>query len=148
VPPANLTSDFVVLGKGLGTGVSFGLYGMSDEVAKVFTKFSDVDIGPRGIATGGTTYATSVAIAAARAALCEVLTPGAYERIDMLGKRLADGLGRVFAKLRLPWTALHLAPRSGYCLKSRPPRTGLEALESIDTDFIDTRRLYLANRGI
>lgn len=144
----NLKGDFVVFGKGFGTGVSFGLYGMSDEVAKVFVKHSDVDIGPKGIATGGTTYATNLAVAAAQAALFEVLTPTAYERIDALGKRMADGLDRVFAELRLPWTALHLGPRAGYCLKPTAPRTGLEAWESIDSDFIDTRRLYLANRGV
>ncbi|MGH8338435.1 MAG: aminotransferase class III-fold pyridoxal phosphate-dependent enzyme, partial [Gammaproteobacteria bacterium] len=70
----SLECDFVVLGKGLGTGISFALYGMSDSVARTFTKYSDVDIGPKGIATGGTTYASGVAAAAARAALCEILT--------------------------------------------------------------------------
>jgi glutamate-1-semialdehyde 2,1-aminomutase len=143
-----LECDFVVLGKGLGTGISFALYGMSDGVARIFTKYSDVDIGPKGIATGGTTYASGVAAAAARAALCEILTREAYAALNELGSRLADGLARTFVRLGLPWTALHLGPRSGYCLQAVAPRNGAEAWPSMDYDFIDTRRLYLANRGI
>ncbi len=143
-----LDCDFVVLGKGLGSGVSFALYGMSDQIARTFVKYSDVDIGPKGIATGGTTYATTLAVSAARAALFEVLTREAYAGLDALGKRLADGLDATFAKLRLPWRALHIGPRSGYCLEPVAPRTGAEAWRSIDTEFIDARRIYLANRGV
>ena len=143
-----LACDFVVLGKGLGTGISFALYGMSEKIAHTFTKYSDVDIGPKGIATGGTTYATTIAAAAARAALFEILTRDAYATLNVLGRRLADSLDSTFAKLGLPWTALHLGPRSGYCLQPYLPRTGAEAWLSIDTEFIDTRRLYLSNRGI
>lgn len=143
-----LTSDFVVLGKGLGTGVSFALYGMSADVATFFVKHSDVDIGPKGIATGGTTYATNLAIAAAKAALFDVLSPEAYTKVGKLGERLANGLQSAFQSLELPWLALHLGPRSGYCLSDTLPRTGAEAWQSMDTDFIDTRRIYLANRGV
>lgn len=143
-----LACDFVVLGKGLGTGVSFGLYGMSETVAGTFVKHSDVDIGPKGIATGGTTYASTIAVSAARAALTEVLTREAYNRLHGLGRRLANGLDGAFSKLALPWRAQHLGPRAGYCLMPRLPRTGAEAWLSMDTDFIDTRRIYLANRGI
>ena len=144
----NLETDFVVLGKGLGTGVSFALYGMSAEVAAHFRRFSDVDIGPKGIATGGTTYGSAVASAAARAALTEVLTPEGYRHIEELGKQLARGLGEIFVDLELPWKALHLGPRSGYCLFPHLPTSGAEAWLSIDPDFIDTRRIFMANRGI
>ena len=144
----SLECDFVVLGKGLGTGISFALYGMSEEVSRTFVQYSDVDIGPKGIATGGTTYGTTIAVAAARAALTEVLTQETYARMHVLGKRLADGLDSVFVRCQLPWIAQHLGPRSGYCLRPTLPQTGAQAWESIDTEFIDTRRLYLANRGI
>jgi glutamate-1-semialdehyde 2,1-aminomutase len=143
-----LECDFVVLGKGLGTGISFGLYGFGESIADSFTRHSDVDIGPRGIATGGTTYATTVAVAAARAALFEVLSREAYQRLHALGERLAAGLDRVFARNGLCWSAQQLGPRVSYCLTPQMPRTGAEAMLSIDADFIDTRRLFLANRGI
>jgi len=143
-----LPSDFVVLGKGFGSGVAFGLYGMSAAVAEIYTRHSDLEIGPRGIATGGTTYASALAAAVARAALEQVLTPDAYERVRMLGARLADGLEARFARQRLPWRAFRAGPRSGYCLEPALPRNGTEAARSIDFEFIDARRVYMANRGI
>ena len=144
----DLDCDLVVLGKGLGTGVSFALYGMSEAIAALFTKHIDVDIGPAGIATGGTTYASAVAVAAAKAALFDVLTPEAYDRVSALGHQLAAGLETLFAKHGLDWTAFELGPRSGYCLVPILPSTFEEAAVSLDYDFIDTRRVFMANRGI
>ena len=143
-----LACDFVTLGKGLGTGVSFALYGMTRAVADVMERYLDIDIGPKGLATGGTTYGSAIAVAAAKAALEDVLTPENYARIDRLGGVLAKGLESVFGKHGLNWRAFHLGPRSGYCLKPRFPSTGAEAAESIDTEMIDARRAFMANRGI
>lgn len=140
--------DFVVLGKGLGTGISFGLYGMSAPLAEFFERHSDVDIGPKGIATGGTTYATSVALAAARVALTQMMTPDGHARINGLGARLSSGLQTIFDRLALPWTAQSLGPRAGYCLFRELPKNGEQAWRSMNPDFIDTRRIFLANRGI
>jgi len=143
-----LACDFVTLGKGLGTGVSFALYGMTRAVADVVEKHLDIDIGPRGLAIGGTTYGSTIAVAAAKAALEEVLTPEGYARLDRLGNMLADGLETAFKKHGLDWRAFRLGPRSGYCLKPRFPTTAAEASESIDVEMIDARRVFMANRGI
>jgi len=143
-----LPCDFVTLGKGLGTGVSFALYGMTRAIADVMEQHIDIDIGPKGLATGGTTYGSAIAIAAAKAALEDVLTPENYARIDRLGRVLADGLEAVFRKHGLDWRAFHLGPRSGYCLKPQFPTTAAEASESIDTALIDARRAFMANRGV
>lgn len=142
-----LASDFVVLGKGLGSGISFALYGMSEEVAQVFSRHSDADVGPRGIATGGTTFGSAVAAAAARAALA-MLTPAAYDHLDALGGRLGHGLQALFDEVGLPWRAQRLGPRSGTTLAPDLPRDGAEAWRSVDAPLIDARRLYLANRGL
>jgi glutamate-1-semialdehyde aminotransferase len=77
-----------------------------------------------------------------------VLTPENYARLDRFGKALAAGLETVFEKHGLDWRAFHLGPRSGYCLKPRFPTTAAEASESIDTEMIDARRAFMANRGI
>jgi len=143
-----LASDFLVLGKGLGTGVAFGLYGMSEEIAQVVADHIDVDIGPAGLATGGTLYASALAVAAARAALEQVLTPDSFKRIEYLGTRLADGLQDLFDAKSLPWRAFRLGPRSGYCLANELPGNLKEAELSLDFGFIDTRRVFMANRGI
>jgi glutamate-1-semialdehyde 2,1-aminomutase len=144
----SLTTDFVVLGKGFGTGIPFGLYGMSAALGELYARHLDIDVGPRGIGTGGTLYASAIAFAAARAALTELLRPDDYARIATLGRRLADGLERLFARYGLPWRAFRLGPRSGYCLEPTLPRNGEEAARSLDVDFIDTRRVYFANRGL
>jgi glutamate-1-semialdehyde 2,1-aminomutase len=143
-----LACDFVTLGKGLGTGVSFALYGMSRAIADQMERHLDIDIGPKGLATGGTTYGSTIAVAAAKAALEAVLTPENYRRLERFGGLLADGLEAVFQKHGLAWRAFRLGPRSGYCLKPAFPATAAEASESFDTEMIDARRVFMANRGI
>ncbi|WJN61713.1 aminotransferase class III-fold pyridoxal phosphate-dependent enzyme [Pseudomonas sp. SO81] len=143
-----LQTDFVVLGKGLGSGIAFALYGMSETIARHLERFTDSDIGPAGLATGGTLYASALAVSAARASLEQVLTMTNYQRIERLGGRLASGLRQIFARHDLPWCAFELGPRSGYCLTPELPRNGAEANLSMDAAFIDCRRLFMANRGV
>jgi glutamate-1-semialdehyde 2,1-aminomutase len=147
-----LECDFVTLGKGLGTGVSFALYGMTRVIADVMERHLDSDIGldtgSKGLATGGTTYGSAIAVAAAKAALEEVLTPQNYARVDRLGNALADGLETVFKKHGLDWRAFRMGPRSGYCMKPHLPTNAAEASESMDIEMIDTRRVFMANREV
>jgi len=143
-----LTPDFVVLGKGFGSGVAFGAYGMTASVADLFAANLDVDIGPSGIATGGTTYGSALTLEVARVVLEEVITERAYERVRRLGGLLADGLDAEFSRRGLPWKAFRCGPRSGYCLEPVLPRTGEESARSLDYELIDARRVFMANRGI
>ena len=78
----------------------------------------------------------------------QVLTASNYQRIEGLGQRLAEGLRLAFATYDLPWQAFQLGPRSGFCLTAELPRNGAEANLSMDAEFIDCRRLFMANRGI
>lgn len=143
-----LQSDFIVLGKGFGTGISFALYGMTEAIGAEFAARLDHEDSDTGLPVGGTTYASALATVTARAALAEVLTPDAYRRLDTLGARLAEGLAAIFARHGLPWRAFRLGPRSGYCLFPDLPRTGREASRSVDFDLINARRVYMANRGV
>ncbi len=143
-----LKCDFQVLGKGLGSGISFALYGMSAKIGKIVARHVDSDDGPAGLATGGTTYASAIAAAAARAALFEVLTEENYRRVRELGSHLAGGLDEIFARCGLPWRAFHLGPRAGYCMRPELPINYQEAKASLDNGLIDTRRVFMANRGI
>jgi glutamate-1-semialdehyde aminotransferase len=144
----NLENDFMVLGKGLGTGLSFALYGMSAAVSDHLVRYRDIDIGPKGLATGGTTYGSAVSVAAAKAALLEVMTPANYQRVADLGSQLSDGLDAIFAAHRLNWCAFRLGPRAGYCMGPALPLNGDEAALSLDAELVDTRRVFMANRGI
>lgn len=143
-----LAADFVVLGKGLGSGIAFGLYGMSEDLGRFMARNLDIDIGPNGLATGGTLYATAVAATAARVALEQFWTEAGCLRINELGRNLADGLQAAFDARDLPWRAFHLGPRSGYCLQATLPVDGNAAAASLESRFIDARRAFMANRGI
>ena len=147
-----LECDFVTLGKGLGTGVSFALYGMTRAISDVLEKHLDsdigLDIGSKGLATGGTTYGIAIAVAAAKAALEQVLVPEGCARVARLGNALADGMETTFRKHGLDWRAFRMGPRSGYCMNPHFPTTAAEASESMDIEMIDTRRAFMANREV
>jgi glutamate-1-semialdehyde 2,1-aminomutase len=87
-------------------------------------------------------------MAAARAALTEVLTDQAYERASALGTRLADGIESVAASAGLPWKAHRLGPRSGYAFDGVLPRTAAESRASHDAELFRYLRLSMVNRGV
>jgi glutamate-1-semialdehyde 2,1-aminomutase len=79
-----LQPDIVTLAKVLGAGLPSGAVGMSEEVAGL------VEAGR--VPVFGTFNGNPLGMAAARAGLLEVLTPEAYERLERLGRRMADGM--------------------------------------------------------
>jgi glutamate-1-semialdehyde 2,1-aminomutase len=143
-----LEPDMVTLGKSLGGGIAIGAYGMSEPLAQVMERYLDIDIGPPGLATGGTMYANALCLATARAVLQDVLTREGYQRVNAPGARLADGIERAASTHGLAWRAHRLGGRSGFCLRPTLPRDAEDAAHSLDSDFIDTRRVFMANRGI
>jgi glutamate-1-semialdehyde 2,1-aminomutase len=143
-----LNTDIVTLGKSLGGGIAIGAYGMSEPLARVMERHLDIDIGPKGLASGGTMYANALSMATARAALQDILTPEGYQRVNALGTQLADGIEHVASTHGLAWRAHRLGGRSGFCLRPTLPLNAEDAFLSLDIDFIDTRRVFMANHGI
>jgi glutamate-1-semialdehyde 2,1-aminomutase len=87
-------------------------------------------------------------MAAARAALTQVLTDEAYERTARLGAAIADGIEAAAAAAGLPWKAHRLYARSGYAFAGVLPRTGAEARALHDGELWRLLRLWMANRGV
>jgi glutamate-1-semialdehyde 2,1-aminomutase len=143
-----LEPDVIALGKSTGGGIPIGAYGMTEDLRDWMERHRDVFVGAPGLATGGTTYANPLSLAAAVAALRHVQTPAAFERATALGARLADGIEAAAARRGLPWRAHRLGGRSGYCLEPELPRDARDAARSLDVELIDTRRLHMANRGV
>ncbi len=143
-----LEPDLVVIGKGLGSGIAFGAYGMTETLARLMEEHLEAQPGVMGLATGGTTYANALALAAARAALEQCLTPEAYARTEALGTRLGQGLEAVFEANSLPWRSPHIGGRAGWVLFPELPRNAEESERSMDPVFVNTRRVFMANRGI
>jgi glutamate-1-semialdehyde 2,1-aminomutase len=143
-----LEPDIVTLGKSLGGGIAIGAYGMSETLARVMERHLDIDIGPSGIATGGTMYANALSLATARVVLQDILTLEGYQLVNTLGVQLADGIEHAASTHGLAWRAHRLGGRSGFCLRRTLPLNAEDASLSLDIDFIDTRRVFMANRGI
>jgi glutamate-1-semialdehyde 2,1-aminomutase len=143
-----LEPDVVALGKSTGGGIPVGAYGMTDDLRDWMERHRDVYVGAPGLATGGTTYANPLSLAAVVATLRHVQTPEAFERAAALGARLADGIEAAAGSRGLAWRAHRLGGRSGYCLEPELPRDAVDAERSLDVELIDTRRLYMANRGV
>src|SRR5215510_2686838 len=102
----HLDPDMLTIGKAVAGGVPMGAYGVTAELG------AELDVA-RNVATGGTLFGNPLSAAAARAALIEVLLPGAYEHTTALGGELADGIEAAIASAGLPWTVIRFGPRSG-----------------------------------
>ena len=116
-----LEPDIVTLGKSLGGGIAIGAYGMSETLAQVMERHLDIDVGPSGLATGGTMYANALSLATSRVALEDILTLEGYQRVNALGAQLADGIERAASTHGLAWRAYRLGARSGFCLRPTLP---------------------------
>jgi len=136
----HLVPDMLTIGKAVAGGVPMGAYGVTAKLG------AELDVA-RNVATGGTLFGNPLSAAAARAALIEVLLPGAYEHTTALGGELADGIEAAIASAGLPWTVIRFGPRSGQWYGPRP-RTGAEAHALTDDQLTGLIRVWLANRGI
>lgn len=143
-----LDPDIVTLGKSIAAGVPLGAYGMTNSLAAVCERADIIADGHPAVATGGTLFGNPLSMAAARAALAEVLTDEAYSHSQDLGARLASGISAAITTAGLPWRALHLGPRSGTTFGPTIPRNALEAYAVRDLALMHGLSIYLANRGV
>ena len=142
-----LEPDMLVVGKAIAGGIPAGAYGFSAELADrlaTLTTLEDIDVG--GI--GGTLAGNALSLAAIRATLQHVLTPGAYARMVPLAERWTEGVRGVLAAHAVPWHVTRLGTRAEYHFLPEAPRNGREAAAA--SDFELERYLHLAalNRGI
>ena len=142
-----LEPDFLTIGKTIGGGVPVAAYGMSAEIGSAVvasTFWREADVG----GVGGTLAGNALSMAAARATLAQVLTDAAFERMESLAIRLADGVAAVIAELDLPWHLTRLGCRAEYLFTPRPPRNGAEAAASGDAELDGLLHLAMLNRGV
>jgi glutamate-1-semialdehyde 2,1-aminomutase len=136
----HLDPDVVTIGKAVAGGLPMGAYGVTAGLG------GQLDVA-RHVATGGTLFGNPLSAAAAKAALTEVLVPGAYAHAAALGGELADGIEAAIGAAGLPWTVIRLGPRSGQWYGPQP-RTGAEAYALTDDLLTRLIRIWLANRGV
>ncbi|HEX6526662.1 MAG TPA: aminotransferase class III-fold pyridoxal phosphate-dependent enzyme [Streptosporangiaceae bacterium] len=136
----DLDPDMITIGKAVAGGLPMGAYGVTAALA-------DQLDAARNIATGGTLSGNPLSAAAARAALADVLVPGAYAHTTALGNELANGIQDAIRAAGLPWTVIRFGPRSGQWYGPMPT-TGAQAQTLTDDQLTRLIRIWLANRGI
>lgn len=142
-----LDPDIVVMGKAIAGGVPTGAFGMRAELAERMLADADADIEDVG-GVGGTLAGNALSLAAARAALGEVLTADAYGRTIGLARRFADGVDDVLARHRVGWHVTQLGARAEYRFSPEAPRDG-GASAAIGHEGLERfLHLHALNRGV
>ncbi|HXG25233.1 MAG TPA: transaminase [Candidatus Binatia bacterium] len=139
--------DMLVIGKTIGGGIPVAAYGMTDAVAertRAAVPWEDSDVG--GI--GGTLAGYALSMAAARAALGEVLTDAAFDRMIPLAARWEAGVNEAIARHGAPWSVTRLGARAEYHFLPRPPRDGAEQVAHADSELERLLHLWVMNRGV
>ena len=104
---------------------------------------------PGELATGGTLFGNALSMAAARAALTELLTRGAYARAARLGARSPTVWRPLSRRPACPGGSSVSAPRSAASsFSGRLARSAAEADDDEQPELNALLRMYLANRGI
>jgi glutamate-1-semialdehyde 2,1-aminomutase len=87
-------------------------------------------------------------MAAARAALSEVLTEEAFERTATLGERMAAGLREAIDRAGLLWSVAQTGAHAYYFFAPKPPRDGAGSRSADDPALRALIRVFMANRGV
>jgi glutamate-1-semialdehyde 2,1-aminomutase len=142
-----LEPDAISLGKSIAGGVPIGAYGVSAELAERIAAEEGADYEDTG-GVGGTLAGNALSLVAARAALGEVLTAAAFERMSALRERFVAGVETALERHSVPWSVVSLGARAEYRFAAGPPRTGAESAAAGDRDVEEYLHLYLLNRGV
>jgi len=132
--------DLVTLAKALGAGMPCGAVGGSEDVMSVVEDGSVYQVG--------TFNGNALAMAAARASLLEVLTPGAYQHLERLSERMTGGCQRTLDRHGLPGYALGTGARGCVTLAVSRITDHVTFQASQNPELSKLIWLYYMNRGV
>ncbi|MEA2422280.1 MAG: glutamate-semialdehyde -aminomutase [Thermoleophilaceae bacterium] len=142
-----LEPDLVSIGKAIAGGVPAGALGLSAELAEAILADPSADLEDVG-GVGGTLAGNALSLAAARAALTEVLTAPAFAHATAVADRLREGIEGVIAEHDLPWHVVQLGARVEYRFSPAPPRNGTESHAIQAPELERLLHLHALNRGV
>jgi glutamate-1-semialdehyde 2,1-aminomutase len=142
-----LEPDLVTVGKAIAGGVPTGALGLSGEVVERMFADASADYEDVG-GVGGTLAGNALSLAAARAALQEVLTEPAFAHATAVATRLREGVEATIAGCGLPWHVVQLGCRAEYRFAPEPARNGTEAAAQGDAELERFLHLFALNRGV
>jgi glutamate-1-semialdehyde 2,1-aminomutase len=131
--------DLICLAKAIGGGVAIAAIGGTAEVME--------HVASGGYEMVGTFNGNPLALAGARAMLCEVATPAAYERIEALRARAVAGIEQVIADYGLPAHVVS-AGAKGCVVFSPDPVRDYRGFLGIDDRYSHAHWLFQHNGGV
>ncbi|MEA2527201.1 MAG: glutamate-semialdehyde -aminomutase [Thermomicrobiales bacterium] len=132
--------DMVTLAKALGGGLPCGGIGASEEVMEVVTSGKVYQVG--------TYNGNPLTMAAARASLEEVLTPAAYDHLNLLNDRLMVGCDRVLETYNLPGYTVGISSKGCVTFSAKKIVDYESFMENQDAELTHLAWLYMMNRGV
>jgi glutamate-1-semialdehyde 2,1-aminomutase len=132
--------DIVCLAKAVCGGYPGGAVGMTEELAALITAGTVRQVG--------TFNGNPLSMAAAEAALTEVLTAEAYERFEAMNARLLAGLDDVIARYGLPCHTIGLGAKGCVVFADEPLLEYRDYATRVDAELSTLAWLYHMNHGI
>jgi glutamate-1-semialdehyde 2,1-aminomutase len=130
--------DLACFAKAIGGGVTIGAFGGKASIMEEVT---------RGAAQQGTFNGNPLSCRAGLVALTEILTPAAYDRLDELGTRLAEGCRKAIEANGVPAHAVDLGAKGCVSYRPEPLRDYRDFLEC-NQELFYASWAWLVNRGI
>jgi glutamate-1-semialdehyde 2,1-aminomutase len=136
---SGVTPDIICLAKAIGGGIAVAAVGGTSPVM--------AHVASGGYEMVGTFNGNPMAMAAARAMLCEVATDAAYQRIDALRARAVAGIEREIARAGLPAHVV-AAGAKGCVVFSAEPVRDYRGFLGIDDRYSHAHWLFQHNGGV
>ena len=135
-----VTPDITCLGKIIGGGLPVGAYGGRREIMEMVAP-----LGP--MYQAGTLSGNPLAVTAGLTTLTQLQEPGAYERLESLAGRLAEGLAQAFAQAEVPATLNRVGSMlTGFFTAG--PVDSLTQVEQADTEAYGRYFHAMLERGV
>jgi glutamate-1-semialdehyde 2,1-aminomutase len=135
-----VTPDVVCLAKAVCGGYPGGAIGMTEELAAL--------IASGGVRQVGTFNGNPLVMAAAEAALTEVLTDEAYARFEAMSERLLGGLDDVIERYGLPCHTVGLGAKGCVVFSRERLYEYRDYATKVDPELSELSWLYHMNHGI
>jgi glutamate-1-semialdehyde 2,1-aminomutase len=130
----------VCLAKAICGGYPGGAVGMTEQLAE--------EITAGRVRQVGTFNGNPLVMAAAKAALTEVLTDAAYERFDAMNATLLGGLDDVIASYGLPCHTVGMGSKGCVVFSAEPLHEYRDYATKVDEELSVLAWLYHVNHGI
>ena len=132
--------DVVCLAKAICGGLPGGAIGMTDELAEL--------VAAGKVKQQGTFNGNPLTMAAAQAALLEVLTDDAYKALHAANERLMAGCERIIATYALPAHTVGMGSKGCVVMSSEPVLEYRDYLTKIHHSLTDLAWLFHMNNGV